>query len=374
MNALAPPGHERDHLLVALNCTTDLPRASACRLAALHERWLHADCWPLLPPDLEVPLAHARAALALSASAAATAATERARAKEQGARVISLLDPDYPRRFLDLALPPPALYLRGALPDAPAVAIVGARRASPYGLEIARWFARELARQGVTIVSGFAYGVDAAAHRAALEVDAGRSVAVLGCGLNVDYPRGHRALGAGICERGALLTEFPCERSPAPWQFPVRNRLIAALADACLVVEAAPRSGSLVTARWALELGREVLAVPGRLIDELALGTNRLIADGARPALEPADVLEALTLPTTPGLSARAARGLIEPPSALTGERRALWLSARDEPAAPEALAARTGIAIERALSTLLELELGGYLRRAPGGTYEPLR
>jgi DNA processing protein len=234
---------------------------------------------------------------------------------------------------------------------------------------MARWFARELADAGVAILSGFAVGVDAAAHRAALEVQRGRTVAVLGCGFGVDYPSGHRSLGARIAAAGAVLTEFPCERPPARWQFPVRNRLIAALADACLVIEAAPRSGSLVTARWALELGREVLAVPGRLIDELALGTNRLLADGARPALEPADVFEAISLPARPRGS--AAREL-EPPPALGGERRALWLAARVSPAPPEALAARAGVAIERALALLLELELAGQLRRAADGAYEP--
>ena len=361
---------EADDLLVALNGATDLPRPSACRLAALHERWLDERVFPLLPSDLGVPEGHVRTALALAPDAHAAAEAERRRAAALDARVLSLARSDFPTRLRDLALPPPAIAMRGRLPVGPAIAVVGSRRASREGIEVTRWFTKELARRGVAIVSGFAWGVDAAAHRAALEIEQGATVAVLGCGLGVDYPRGHRGLGDEIAERGAVLTEFPCDRRPAPWQFPARNRLIAALADACLVVEAGPTSGSLVTARWALDLGREVLAVPGRVLDELALGTNRLIADGARPALEPADVLEAIGLPANRGAPRP---GIDDVPAALHGERHALWLLAREHREPAEALAARSGIPIEKTLAVLLELELGGHLRRVPGGAYEPL-
>jgi DNA processing protein len=253
--------------------------------------------------------------------------------------------------------------VQGGLPDAPAVAVVGARKASDYGLEIAGWLGRELAAAGVTVVSGFAAGIDAAAHRGALET--GATVAVLGCGLDFDYPRGQLELAARIVAGGgARLTEFPVGREPATWHFPVRNRLIAALARACVVVEAAPRSGSLVTARLALELGREVLAVPGRVTDELALGTNALIADGARPALDPRDVLEAIGLEPVPGARAREPRGL-------AAEALALWRAARESPGACDRLAERAGLAVERALVAALELELAGHLRRRADGVYE---
>jgi DNA processing protein len=217
----------------------------------------------------------------------------------------------------------------------------------------------------VTVVSGFAVGVDAAAHAGALE--RGATVAVLGCGHDVDYPAGHRELGARIARSGARVSEFPPGTSPSPWQFPVRNRLIAALGRACVVVEAAPRSGSLVTARLALELGREVLAVPGRVVDELALGVNALLADGARPVLDPRDVLEAI------GMRAPAAQPAPEP-RGLAADPLALWRAALAEPAACERLAERAGLPVARALVAALELELTGLVRRRPDGAYEAVR
>ena len=184
-----------------------------------------------------------------------------------GARIVTGREPDYPARLADHAHPPPVLEIAGA--SAPlfrtataeppsAVAIVGSRHATPYGLEVAFWLARELALQGVVVISGFARGIDAAAHQGALAAEHGRTVGVLGCGLSCDYPKGHRELGERIRARGALVSEFPCALRPSPGNFPVRNRIIAALAEITIVVEAAARSGSLITARLALELGREV--------------------------------------------------------------------------------------------------------------------
>jgi len=192
--------------------------------------------------------------------------------------------------FVAGAPAPACLYARGSLSDGVAVAIVGSRRASRYGREIATWLAGELARRGLTVVSGFAVGVDAAAHRGALAAG-GPTVAVLGCGLDVDYPRGHFELGRRIVHgeggggaepgpRGAVITEFPCGVEPKAWHFPVRNRLIAALSLGTVVVRAAERSGSLITARRALDLGREVLAVPGAIFDRLSAGPHRLLRDG----------------------------------------------------------------------------------------------
>lgn len=359
------PDPERDRL-IALNASLALPRATACRFAAERAGGAAADGKQGELPGFSVLSAHAgRAARELGAEAGAIAARERAEAARHGATIVTCDDADYPPSFRPLSLPPPAIYVAGELDRRPAIAIVGARRASAYGLEVAAWFARSFAEAGVTVVSGFAVGVDAASHRAALEVEGGRTIAVLGSGLGVDYPRGHGALGRAIADHGALLTEFPCGRLPARWQFPARNRLIAALADACLVVEAAPQSGSLVTARWALDLGREVLAVPGRVVDELALGTNRLIADGARPALEPADVLEAI------GFAPPSRQAPSTPPSGLGADATRLWSAARQAAASPEALAALAEIPIDRALATLLELELTGHLRRLIDGRYE---
>jgi DNA processing protein len=354
-------------VLIALGANSTLPRGAACRLAAELERWIDA------PPNgvdwrgLGLPASALEATHALRVEAPALAAVEMASAARVGAEIRTLAESEIAERFRMLELPPPAIYVQGALPDGPAVALVGARRASRYGLEVAEWLARELAAAGVIVVSGFAVGVDAAAHRGALAAPRGRTVAVLGCGLDIDYPRGHRALGRQIAARGARVTEFPCGRSPLSWQFPVRNRLIAALAEACVVVEAAPRSGSLVTARLALELGREVLAVPGRVDDELALGTNRLIADGARPVLEPGDVLEAL------GRAAPPPPQAAPEPAGLDAGERALWRAAREAPAAAEALASRCELSVERVLVMLLALELAGHLKRRADGAYTTL-
>jgi DNA processing protein len=319
------------------------------------------------------------------------AAPEARSAERAGGRLVTRLDPDYPQRLLQLSLPPPVLYVRGALDlgweaaGRPAVAIVGSRAADRYGLEVANLFGRSLAGAGAVVVSGFARGVDAAAHRGAL-AGGGDTLAVLGCGLDVAYPWGHRKLGDEVAGHGALVTEFPCGVEPRGWHFPVRNRIIAALADAALVVQAAARSGSLITARLALELGREVFAVPGPIFEPRAMGPNALIADGATPALHPRDVLDAI--PRRP-----AAR----PAGDEDGSGAAATVDGPDgpsdplEPAEPplpglagrllaarpagdglgvEALAAAVDTTVDRALGALLELELGGWVRRRPGPLY----
>ena len=244
----------------------------------------------------------------MAADAPAIAARESEAAERLGARFLVVGDPDYPAGLSHLTLPPPVLCVCGELPSGPAVAIVGSRRTDAYGQEVAELFARSLAAAGVTIVSGFARGIDAAAHRGALAAEGGRTVAVLGCGLGVDYPVGHERLGREIAARGALVSEFPCHLSPRRWHFPVRNRVLAALAAGTLVVQAAPRSGSLLTARWAVDLGREVWAIPGRIFDERSLGPNALIRDGAPLVQHPREILEAL-LPA-------AAGALLERPAA----------------------------------------------------------
>jgi DNA processing protein len=356
-------------LRIALATSPAIAHPAACRLSAELERWAGADGEPTgLATALGVPRAALAAALALRAVASAAAARETARAERLGARLATLGEDGFPASFAALDLPPPALWIAGRVPDRPAVAVVGARRASPYGLEMSGWLARGAAEAGATVVSGFAIGVDAAAHRGALDAADGRTVAVLGCGLDIDYPRGHRSLGERVREQGALVTEFAPGREPRGWQFPVRNRLIAGLARAVVVVEAAPRSGSLVTARLALELGRDLLAVPGRVTDELALGPNALLADGAAPALTPADLAAAV------GLAGGDPHGP-EPrpePSGLGPDARALWRAAAVGPAGAEGLAAAAGLAVDRALAALLELEIAGHLRRLPDARYVP--
>jgi DNA processing protein len=292
-----------------------------------------------------------------------------------GARVLSRLDDDYPPALRHLPQPPPVLYCKGTLPRGlvsgagPAVAIVGSRNPSSYGREAAWLFGRDLARAGVTVVSGFARGIDAAAHRGAL-AGGGLTVAVLGCGLDVRYPRDHYrssgkpgGLAGEVVANGALLSELPLGAPPHKSHFPVRNRLIAALTQATLVVEAAVRSGSLITARCALDLGREVLAVPGRVFDDNAMGPNALLADGARPALHPRDVLAALAIDVPEGAP--------DAPPPLPGLGSRLWEALpQGATYGADELAARCAAPIDAVLAELLELELAGWIARLPGPVY----
>ena len=381
------PGRPSDReLLVALNGRLDLSRAALCRLAAELPRWRDRDTADReLARDLSMDLDTLSKAFDVRRRARELARAADRRATELGARLVALSEPEFPAALRELALPPPALHLAGELGGfaAGAVAIVGSREASAYGLEVATWLATELARAGLTVVSGFARGIDAAAHRGALAAEGGRTVAVLGCGLAHDYPRGHRPLGETIRRRGALLAELPCEAPPTARNFPVRNRIIAALARATIVVEAAPKSGSLITARLALDLGREVLAVPGRITDENAQGVNELVRDGATPVSHPADVLEAIGWGETGRLDfggerpgspsrppARRAAAAALPPG-LPESLRAVHATLDDHrPKSVDQIAEAASLSVDRALAALLELELTGLARREAGGLY----
>nr|XP_061797918.1 DNA processing protein DprA-like [Nerophis lumbriciformis] len=360
-------------LLIALNAVPTVPRAVACQLGAELDRWQGQrvnDNPAALAHRLGVPAEHFARVLALRRRAPRLARQQHQRAEQLGARLITIADTDYPGALRDLTLPPPVLYCRGELSKGPAVAIVGSRKMNAYGKEVASRFARELAEAGLTIVSGFARGVDTAAHRGALE-SGGYTLAVLGCGLDIDYPRGQTDLALDISRSGACLSEFPFGCEPRGWHFPVRNRLIAALARGTLVVQAAVRSGSLNTAHHALELGREVYAVPGRIDDPLAGGTNGLLADGALVARSPRDVLECLALeqlrlPTAPAMAPKAPDRPL--PEGVPG-KLVKALPPGDEATAEE-LAERLGLPIDQTLGLLLELELGGWINRRPGPVY----
>ncbi len=210
-------------------------------------------------------------------------------------RRIRLRDRAFPSLLAAIHDPPPQLYLRGAgspgLLLEPAVAIVGARSCSAYGRSVARSLGRDLAAAGLVVTSGMARGVDGEAHRGALEAG-GSTVAVLGCGIDRDYPAAHAELARRICESGLVVSEYEEGVEPAPWRFPARNRIIAGLCRATVVVEARERSGALITADFALEEGREVLAVPGEITSALSAGTNALLKLGATPVTSAADVLE----------------------------------------------------------------------------------
>jgi DNA processing protein len=280
------------------------------------------------------------------------------RLAERGCRWLARSDPGFPPRLRAIHDPPPGLFLRGAgdvsLLAATSVAVVGARACSGYGSGVAFKLGRELAAAGVVVVSGLARGVDAAAHRGALE--AGTTVAVLGCGIDRDYPRAHAPLAAAIAQRGLVVSEYPPGVEPAPWRFPARNRIVAGLACATVVVEARERSGALITADLALDEGREVLAVPGEITSHLSHGTNALLRLGATPATSSADVLGAI------GVEPR-----VEPPVELEGRLARVRDAVADAAATANEVARATRLAVGEVAAALTELELLGVVKEMDG-------
>jgi DNA processing protein len=236
------------------------------------------------------------------------------------------------------------------------VAIVGARSCSPYGAQVARELAQSLAAAGLVVVSGLARGVDAEAHRGALAAG-GLTVAVLGCGIDRDYPRAHAELARRIVESGVVVSEYPPGVEPSPWRFPARNRIIAGLAQATVVVEARERSGALITADFALELGREVFATPGEITSALSAGTNDLLRQGATPLLSAADVLTALGVEPTPEVL----------PAGLSPECLAVLERLSDGARTQDELARATEIDPAGLAAVLTELELVGLIAAADG-------
>lgn len=271
-----------------------------------------------------------------------------------GARILPVTSAAYPWRIALLRDAPPVLAVRGdpALLGARAVAIVGARAATAYGRGVARRLGAELAQAGFVVVSGLARGIDAAAHEGALEAG-GATVAVQACGPEQVYPPEHRALAERIAASGALVSELPPGVPPRPAHFPLRNRLISGLAEALVVVEARERSGSLHTVRHALDQGIDVLAVPGPVDAPTSVGPNRLLRDGATPALDASDVLAALAASTHP-------RAPAAPAVPLAPALEALLAVLRLEPASRDALSRHLGLAPEALAAPLLELELAG--------------
>ncbi|MBD0330587.1 MAG: DNA-protecting protein DprA, partial [Thermoleophilia bacterium] len=254
----------------------------------------------------------------------------RARLHARGFRWLPRSDPAFPPLLAAIHDPPVGLFLRGSADAAvlarPAVAVVGARSCSPYGAQVARALGRELAGAGLVVVSGMARGIDGEAHRGALETG-GVTVAVLGCGIDRDYPVSHRELAARIAASGLIVSEYAPGVEPAPWRFPARNRIVAGLAVATVVVEAREASGALITADLALEEGREVLAVPGEITSALSAGTNRLLRLGATPVTGIADALDAVGVERLAGA-----------PPAVSDEAAAVLAALADGAAAPDEL------------------------------------
>lgn len=287
-----------------------------------------------------------------------------------GHHLLTLDDPAYPQTLLQTPDPPLLLYVTGNVErlKGPMVAIVGSRNASPAGVETARSFAQALSDAGLTVVSGLALGIDAAAHRGGL-AGSSSTVAVTGTGADLVYPARNRDLAHEIADRGAIVTEFPLGTSPHASNFPRRNRIVSGLCQGVLVVEAALRSGSLTTARLAAEQGREVMAIPGSIHSPLSRGCHSLIKQGAKLVESAEDVLQEL------GLSA----GATTTRHARTPDRRIVdadpLIDAMGfDPCDPESLAHRTGMALQDVLARLLALELEGLVAALPGGRYQRIR
>ncbi|HUU83221.1 MAG TPA: DNA-processing protein DprA [Phycisphaerae bacterium] len=305
-------------------------------------------------------------------------AEEIARAADAGVRIVCLDDADYPAPLRHIPDSPLCLYVRGEVQptDAVAIAIVGARRCTHYGMEQARRFGAALAGAGFTVVSGLARGIDSYAHEGALAA-AGRTLAVLGNGLGRIYPPEHTALAERIAANGALISELPIDAPPEAGNFPRRNRIIIGLCLGVLVVEAGRRSGALITARLATEYNREVCALPGRVDSDTSVGTNALIRDGqARLVTCLEDVLDEL------GDVGRMMRpedaeqsGLGQTPDAarplnLSDDERQVLDALSREPIGPDRLCSITGLAVNKALVALTGLNMKGLIRRLPGNLY----
>ncbi len=327
----------------------------------------------LAAPRRELAAALPASALEALESPALDAAVERALAwSDDGDRcIVTLGDAAYPNRLLEIPDPPCLLYIRGRAEylNQPSLAIVGSRNATAQGVRNAERFARAFSDAGLTVVSGLALGIDGAAHRGALD-GRGSTVAVLGTGIDVIYPARHADLAEGIAARGALFSEFPLGTQPAAGHFPRRNRLISGLALGCLVVEAALESGSLITARAALEQGREVFAVPGSIHSPLSKGCHALIKAGAKLVESADDVLSELSALLPRGVAQRAATS----PRSADPARDPLLLGLMgDDPVDLEALRARTGWPAERIAAELLQLELAGRVETLAGGLFQRL-
>jgi len=368
-NVPVPPANDA---LCALVCLTMVPGVGPSTSRALLDRFgtaakvLEASVASLkqvpgVGPKLAERIARARRDF--------DAEAELALCRQHDVRLLALADPEYPPPLKDVHDPPPLLYLRGTYEptDALAIALVGSRRSTPYGVRIAERLAGSLARVGLTVVSGLARGVDAAAHRGALKAG-GRTLAVTANGLAHVYPPEHVDLARQIADAGALLSEMAMDQKPLAGLFPQRNRIISGLCLGVVIVEATPRSGSLTTARHALEQNREVFAVPGPVDSLSSHGCHRLIRDGARLVETVDDILEELgplVREVRPGSSAPPVRHPAE--LVISDQERSLLGQVGDQPITVDALIQSTGLTASQVMATLSVLEMRRLVRRLSG-------
>jgi DNA processing protein len=291
------------------------------------------------------------------------------RIQAQNIQVLTWEDEEYPRRLKEIEQPPPVLYLRGdlKLEDDWAVAIVGTRRITAYGRQVAEEVSATLARNGVTVVSGLARGVDAVAHQAAVHAG-GRTLAVLGSGVDRIYPPENQRLAEQIISHGAVISDYPIGTPPEGPNFPPRNRIISGLSLAVIVIEANLDSGAMITATFAAEQGRELFAVPGSILAPQSKGANRLIRDGARLLLDPQEVLEILDLKQA---TAQQSARQVLPGDPVEAQ---LYQVLGPEPQHVDDIRSQTGMSIEKVSSTLALMELKGMVRQVGGMNYVRVR
>jgi len=349
---------------VGLNLVPDIgPR----RFALLRQHFgSPKEAWKASAADLKLVGLNSRATeTLLTMRAKVSLDDEMERLSRQGIQVMTLDDRDYPPRLKETYDPPPVLYMRGQLApeDEWSVAVVGTRHATAYGQEAARRLAKDLAQNRITIISGLANGIDTVAHRAALEAG-GRTLGILGCGLDIVYPASNARLAREIAERGALLSEFPLGTMPKAGNFPQRNRIISGLSLGVLVVEAGDKSGALGTVRHALDQNREVFAVPGSIFAGMSRGTNRLIQDGAKLVANVQDILEELNL--------NMVGQQLEMKELLPADETELLLIRQlsAEPSHIDELCRFCGLPVASVSSTLAMMELKGMVRQVGGMNY----
>lgn len=320
----------------------------------------------------QLPVAAAQAVF--SKAAFREGQKELALVRKAGCQLIHWEETEYPKRLLEIYDPPPLLYVRGNVQvlNRHAISIVGTRRPTPYGNQIAERLARDLAEHGLIVASGLARGIDSSAHRGACAASRGGTVGVLGSGIDVIYPKENRKLFEEVEKRGAIITEFPMGTYPAPENFPVRNRMVAGMALGVIVVQGAQYSGSLITSRLAMEFGREVYGVPGNVTEPVSFAPNQLIKQGAKLVSGWEDVVE--ELPTE-------VRAELFPVEATTQEERASLFEANltpvekrlfdliriEKPIHVDELVESTGLSSSETLATLCEMEMRGIIRQMPG-------
>ncbi len=293
--------------------------------------------------------------------------------RKLGGKLVSWKDPEYPQSLLQIYDPPVILYVRGDVDvlNSPSLSIVGTRRPTVYGSQMAERMGRDLASRGLTIISGLARGIDAIAHQGATAVG-GRAVGVLGTGIDVCYPKENKKLYEKVLERGAIISEFPTGCHPAPENFPVRNRIIAGMPLGVVIVEGKQYSGSLITARLAMEFGREVFGVPGNVTQEVSFAPNLLIKQGAKLVTNAEDVIEELPTPVRAALVKAEAveseqRNLLVVEDLTPVQRKLYEMLSAEESRHIDDLVDSSGLNSSEVLATLFDLEMKGIIRQLPG-------